>query len=73
MYYREHQRAHFHAKYGEQVGVFSIADLKLIEGSLPNRVTSLVLEWAFEHRDELQEDWDLAMAGKPLRKIDPLV
>ena len=73
MYYQEHQPSHFHAKYGGQTGVFSIADLRLIEGSLPNRVISLVLEWAFEHRDELMEDWELAMAKKPLRKIAPLV
>jgi len=73
MYYREHQPPHFHAKYSNQTGVFSIADLKLIEGSLPNRVISLVLEWAFEHRDDLIEDWELAMAKKPLHKIAPLV
>jgi hypothetical protein len=73
MYYQEHQPPHFHAKYGDRTGVFSIADLKLIEGSLPSRVTSLVLEWAFEHRDELKEDWELAIAKKPLRKIAPLV
>lgn len=73
MYYKEHEPPHFHAKYVGQVGVFSISDLKLIEGHLPKRVISLVLEWAFEHRDELMEDWELAMAQKPLRKIPPLV
>jgi len=73
MYYKEHEPPHFHAKYGEQVGIFSVSDLKLIEGRLPKRVISLVLEWAFEHRDELMEDWELAMAQKPLRKIPPLV
>ena len=73
MYYRDHPPPHFHAKYGGQTGVFSIADLKLIEGHLPRRVISLVLEWAFEHRDELTGDWELAMGHKPLRKIEPLV
>jgi hypothetical protein len=73
MYYKDHPPPHFHAKYGGQTGVFSIAELKLIEGHLPKRVISLVLEWAFEHRDELMEDWELAMAKKPLRKILPLV
>ena len=73
MYYKEHEPPHFHAKYGDQVGVFSIEDLKLVEGHLPKRVISLILEWAFEHRDELTEDWKLAMARKPLRKIPPLV
>jgi hypothetical protein len=73
MYYREHQPPHFHAKYGDQTGVFAIEDLRLIEGSLPNRVISLVLEWAFEHRDELMKNWALAMAKQPLYKIAPLV
>jgi len=73
IYYKEHQPAHFHAKYENQTGVFSIADLKLIEGNLSKRVISLVLEWAFENRDELMENWELAMAKKPLRKIPPLV
>jgi len=73
IYYNDHLPAHFHAKYGERTGVFSIADLRLIEGRLPERVTSLVLEWAFAHRDDLMEDWELAMARKPLRKIEPLV
>jgi hypothetical protein len=72
IYYKEHNPPHFHAKYGDQTGVFSIADLALIEGQLPKRVISLVLEWAFEHRDELMEDWRLAEAGEPLRKIAPL-
>ncbi len=54
-------------------GVFSIVDLSLIEGTWPKRVLSLVLEWAFEHREELMEDWNLAMSQKPLRQIAPLV
>jgi Domain of unknown function (DUF4160) len=44
MYYKEHQPPHFHAKYGTQTGVFSITDLGLIEGHLPKRIISLVLE-----------------------------
>jgi hypothetical protein len=73
MYYKEHEPPHFHAKYGNQTGVFSIAELKLIEGSLPKRVISLVIEWAFEHRDELMEDWELATTKRLLRKIPSLV
>lgn len=72
IYYKEHGIPHFHAKYGDQRGAFSIPDLRLIEGYLPKRVIGLVLEWAFEHRDELMDNWLLAMAGKPLRKISPL-
>jgi hypothetical protein len=51
---------------------FSIDDLRLLEGRLPPRVTALVLEWAFAHRDELLADWRLAAAHKPLKAIPPL-
>ena len=68
MYYKDHPPPHFHAKYEGQTGVFTIADLKLVEGNLPKRVISLVLEWAFEHRESLMEDWDLAVAKKIVDK-----
>ncbi len=73
MYYKEHVPPHFHAKYGGQRAAFSINELKLIEGSLPKRIVSLVLEWAFEHRNELFEDWELAQRREELKKIEPLV
>lgn len=72
IYHKEHNPPHFHAKYGDQTGVFSINDLKLIEGTLPRRAMLMVLEWAFEHRDELMQDWELATLGEPLFKIAPL-
>ena len=50
----------------------SIPDLKLIEAQLPRRVIALVLEWAFEHRVELVENWQRALAQVPLRSISPL-
>ena len=72
IYWKEHGVPHFHAKYGEHRASFAIADLRLLEGDLPPRVRALVLEWAFIHRDELQADWDLALAKQPLRSIPPL-
>src|SRR5207302_7864188 len=62
IYYKEHGVPHFHAKYAGQTGVFSIVDLELIEGVLPKRVVALVLEWAFEHRSELLDNWQRAVA-----------
>ena len=73
MYYREHSPPHFHAKYGENRASFSINELKIIEGEMPKRIVSLILEWAFEHREELLEDWALAQKHEDLKKIDPLV
>ena len=72
IYYKEHGVPHFHAKYAGQTGVFSIVDLKLIEGRLPKRVVALVLEWAFEHRSELLENWEHAVAQEALQPIAPL-
>jgi len=73
MYYREHAPPHFHAKYGGQRAAFSVADLRIIEGQLPPRVVSLVLEWAFQHRDELMENWKRAERKETLAAIEPLV
>ena len=72
IYYKEHAPPHFHAKYGGQRAAFSITDLRLIEGSLPQRATSLVLEWAFQHRDELLKDWARAEHRENLKEIAPL-
>jgi len=73
MYYREHGPPHFHAKYEHQRAAFSITDLRIMEGKLPPRVISLVLEWAFQHRDELLENWRRAERKEELRKIRPLI
>ena len=73
MYYNEHAPPHFHAKYAGQRAAFSIHDLRIIEGKLPQRVISLVLEWAFLHRKELMENWGREERREKLQKIDPLV
>lgn len=71
--YNEHNPPHFHAEYGKHNAAFSIKELKIMEGKLPPRVLSLVLEWAFLHREELLEDWNLAQKMAPLNKIKGLV
>jgi hypothetical protein len=58
---------HFHAKYGGQTAVFTIADLQILEGELPGRVRGPVLEWAFEHRAALLENWNLTQSKKPMK------
>jgi hypothetical protein len=72
IYWQDHGVPHFHAKYGGLRASFSIEDLRLLEGTLPPRVTALIVEWAFMHREELMDDWKLAFAKKPLRAIEPL-
>jgi hypothetical protein len=44
----------------------------LLEGSLkPNKV-KLVQAWIVIHAEELLADWDLAVSGERIFKIDPL-
>jgi hypothetical protein len=53
----EHGIPHFHAVYGEFVGVFSIETLEMIEGDLPIRSQNLVKEWAAQYQSELSRMW----------------
>jgi len=72
MYHNDHAPPHFHAIYAEHEATFGIDTLVALEGTLPRRATALVLEWASLHRAALQEDWDLARRGRPLKRIAPL-
>lgn len=72
MFYNDHAPPHFHAKYGEHVARYEIATLEVISGALPRRAHGLVLEWAALHRPELQADWALARAERPLVPVAPL-
>ena len=73
MYYNEHNPPpHFHAKYGEFTAEIDLRTLQVFNGELPKRAKTLVLEWADEHRDELQLDWELACLNQELKDIEPL-
>jgi hypothetical protein len=73
MYFDDHPPPHFHAYYGGDSAIIEIDTLGVREGGLPKRALAMVLEWALEHRQELKENWDLALRHEPLRKIEPLV
>ena len=72
MYYNDHAPPHFHARYGEHEIKVAIDTGEIIDGEMPRRAKSLIIEWWAQHRVELAEDWDLAEARRPLRKISPL-
>jgi hypothetical protein len=46
--------------------------LRLLEGRLPQRALALVRTWGRLHREDLERDWELARANRPLRRIEPL-
>ena len=72
MFWREHGPPHFHALYAEHEALIEIRELRVIRGSLPRRALALVLEWAVEHHQALQEDWDLCRQLKHPKPIPPL-
>lgn len=72
MFYNDHSPPHFHARYGRDQAVISVADLVVLKGALPPRALGLVMEWATRHRPELMDDWDLARLNSPLKSISPL-
>jgi phosphomannomutase len=57
--YDDHSPPHFHASYGSAKVVVSLSDLAVVKGALPPRAMGLLLEWAIQHRPELEENWDL--------------
>lgn len=72
MYVDDHTPAHFHARHAGREVVVAIDTLAILRGRLSPRAHALVVEWASLHAPELQDDWELARSGLPLRRIEPL-
>lgn len=53
LFFGDHPPPHFHAVYGEFVGLFDILTLEMFEGDLPARAKKLVLEWATLNQTDL--------------------
>jgi Domain of unknown function (DUF4160) len=68
LFFGDHPPPHFHAVYGEFVGIFDINSLEMIEGDLPNRAKKLVVEWAETNQADLLEMWN----SQEFRKLAPL-
>jgi len=75
MYYfdnRRHHQPHIHIQYSDQEAVVSIPDGNVIEGLISASKLRLVQAWIEIHQDELMADWQLAMNGQSVFKIEPL-
>lgn len=75
MYYfdnRQHHLPHIHVQYGEEEVILSIPDGEIIEGSLRSAKMKLVQAWIEIHREELTANWQLAVNGQAVFKIEPL-
>lgn len=75
MYYldtKQHHLPHIHVKYGEMEAVYEIPSGRLLEGSLPSNKEKLVLAWIEIHQEDLTANWELAVTGNKVFRIDPL-
>jgi hypothetical protein len=72
MFFDEHNPPHIHAEYQGSKALFDLGG-NITCGDLRSRTaTRLVREWIDLHVAELREDWELALAGKEIKKIAPL-
>ncbi len=67
-----HHLPHFHAYYQDDVAVYGVDPIEIIEGSLPRRQQRLVEAWAELHQVELIDDWQRLQAGQKPVSIEPL-
>lgn len=75
MYYldtKQHKLPHIHVKYGEMEGVYEIPTGILLEGSLPANKEKLIQAWIEIHQEDLMANWQLAVTGNQVFRIDPL-
>ncbi len=75
MYYldnRKHHTPHIHVKYQDHEAVIAIPNGELLEGEIPSNKMKLVQAWIEIHQEDLIADWELAINGENIFKIDPL-
>lgn len=75
MYYFDnvqHNMPHIHVHYQNDSAVLAIPNGDLLEGDLPRAKMKLVQAWIEIHQEDLMADWQLAINGEAVFKIDPL-
>lgn len=75
MYYfdnQQHNSPHIHVVYQEEEAVIKIPSGTILERKLPPAKMKLISAWIELRQEELMADWQLALNGEPVFKIDPL-
>ena len=76
MYWKDHNKPHFHATYSGQKAVYQISPLKkMVKGTSKRfspRANRLVLQWANEHLSELLVNWELVSQHLPGNEVEGL-
>ena len=72
MYFDDHPPPHFHAIYGRQEAQVGIDPIVILQGKLPRRAESMIIEWAALHQRELVGNWERLQGNQPASRIPPL-
>lgn len=64
---RRHSAPHSHAEYAGEQAAFNVS-----AGALGSRKSRLVQAWIEIHREELLANWQLAVNGEDVFRVDPL-
>jgi Domain of unknown function (DUF4160) len=72
MYFDEHNPPHFHAIYARNEAQIGIDPIVTLQGKLPSRAASMVIEWAALHQQELKQNWQRLRNDQSPDKIEPL-
>ncbi|MCA0427723.1 MAG: DUF4160 domain-containing protein [Bacteroidetes bacterium] len=68
---KQYRLPHIHVAYDEQEAVVSIPDGVVIEGEIQVNKMKLLQAWIEIHKDELMANWNLAVNGNKVFKIEP--
>jgi hypothetical protein len=69
---QQHSLPHIHVKYQEMEAILGIPEGQILEGTMPGNKLKLVEAWIEIHRKELIANWNLAVNGEQVFKIEPL-
>jgi hypothetical protein len=69
----KHYLGHIHVQYNEFDAVYSIDEIKCIEGFLPAKQHKLVIAWMEIHKEELKALWNVSQNDGEFFKINPLM
>ena len=68
----QHYLEHIHVQYNEYDAVYSIQNIKVLEGKLPQKQHKLVIAWMEIHKEELTALWNVCQNDGEIFKIDSL-
>lgn len=72
MYFDDHNPPHFHAIYDRNEIQVSIDPIEILNGRLPRRAESMVIEWAALNQQGLMENWERLQNDESANRLPPL-